>query len=250
MTASPLPASNDDDAPIAAAVARLMDALAGAPKTWPGVHVAGETDDRLHGDPVTLHVAMTMADPANAPVRHLMVFGAGSAAWELGLLATHARGATACTIVEHDPDTVREILQRQCLLEPALSSRWCSLTVAPLVLRRHEHWEGPVYRHAEIVLAREEPADVILVYGPPRELGGRRAMLLQALTFARRGTIILLPGLGRQEHRDISALLERRRDLAGRIDCSTSRNRRLAAVAFQPLAPADLTPTTSPASLV
>ena len=59
------------------------------------------------------------------------------------------------------------------------------------VLELHAGSLVPVYDDGMTTATVPYPADLIVIHGPPRELGGRAGMLPQALTYARRGSIVL-----------------------------------------------------------
>ena len=161
-------------------------------------------------------VRMVAALAALGQTRHLMAFGDGGDLREFAALAAQGHGAISCSLVHHDPDLLRVSLADDFL--PFVRSRWCSFSVAPLVLRR---WRGnllPVYREAEIVTAVTGPADVIVISGPPATLGGRRGAIVQALRFSRPGTILLLPARSREDRLALASFLDRQPDLVITID--------------------------------
>ena len=233
-----------DSREISHAAELLVEALAIAPAVWPGTRFPGSGDPACAADPATLHVAMQVA--AARTSAHLLVFGGGAGAWELGALAAESDGATVCSIVDHDPDALRTANLPDPFPRPPKEpfpltrSRWCAISPAPLVLRQFDRHIVPVYRHAEIILARDVPANVIVAYGPPPGLGGRHGILLQALTFAQPGSIVLLPGLSEVEQAAIADLLAVLPGLAGLVDYSSTGIRRLAAITFRALDPGAL----------
>jgi hypothetical protein len=121
--------------------------------------------------------------------RHVMLFGSGPTTELLALLG-FADGRLAVTTFEHDPWAARELLSHA---DPfAINYRWFAFCLCPLVLRRCQGQAVPVYDDGMAVPVVPFPADLVLIDGPPRELGGRQGMMYQALAYARAGSLILL----------------------------------------------------------
>ncbi len=72
-----------------------------------------------------------------------------------------------------------------------------ALQLAPIVAREYAGKSLPVYHLDPTLLARSEPADLVVIDGPPAALGGREGMLYQAMDHARPGTLIVLDDANR-----------------------------------------------------
>ena len=118
-----------------------------------------------------------------------MEFGCGPTTELIGLLG-RAYGRMEVTTIEHDPWAANELLS---LIGPFVTNyRWYSFYLCPLVLRRCFGTPRPVYDDGMGVPMVPHPADLVLINGPPNELGGRGGTMYQALKYAGTGTIILL----------------------------------------------------------
>lgn len=225
---------NHGDLPpeVAAGAERLVDALADASFAIADVPEL-PSESRPSRDPYLHRAALAVARADDT--RNVLVFGIEPASWDFAHVAAGRGGATACTLVDHDPDMMAR--QFFAVPEQISRSRWVALSAAPLVLRMHCGNTAATYRHKEIQLARDEPADLIVVNGPPVGLGGRLGMVWQALTFARPGSIVLFPALTEREHAAITGLLARDPSLAGKIDCGGDGLHRVAVVCFRRLPP-------------
>lgn len=182
--------------------------------------------------------SIALACAAAGNLRHMLAFGANAPAWRIATLAPATSGGIACSVVDHDLDAVNKATERVPV--DILVARQFTISVAPLVLREFDGRLLPVYRQVEILPARDVPADILLVDGPPPELGGRVGTAVQALTFARPGSIVLLPGLSERERADITDTLARRRSLASIVVDRAGDLPLLAAVVLRPLSPETL----------
>jgi hypothetical protein len=143
--------------------------------------------------------------------RHVIEFGCGPATELLARLGLE-HGRMAVTTFEHDPWVASEIIAAANPL--AVNYRWFSFCICPLVARRCGEALVPVYDDRMVLPTVPHPADLIVVSGPPRALGGRGGMLYQALKYSRSGTIVLLLDVRAEEDSSVEAWV---RDLAGHL---------------------------------
>ncbi len=121
--------------------------------------------------------------------RHVIEFGCGASTELLALLGFD-HGRMAVTTFEHDPWAARELLS---VSNPfAINYRWFAFCLCPLVARLCDGSMLPVYDDGMTTPTVPYPADLLIVNGPPRELGGRGGTIYQALGFARPGTLLLM----------------------------------------------------------
>ena len=121
--------------------------------------------------------------------RHVIELGCGPSTELLARLGME-HGRMAVTTFEHDPWVAAEIIAAASPL--AVNYRWFSFCICPLVARRCGEALVPVYDDRMVQPTAPYPADLIVVNGPPLELGGRGGMFDQALKYARSGTLLLL----------------------------------------------------------
>lgn len=164
--------------------------------------------------------------------RHVIEFGSGATTELLAQLGFD-HGRMAVTTFEHDPWAAREVLQHANPF--AINYRWFAFCLCPLVARRIAGTLVPVYDDGMTTATVPYPADLIVIHGPPRELGGRAGMLPQALTYARRGSIVLLLDARSEEEDAIGGWLN---NLAAHLRFSPPGllGRHLAFIVREPLA--------------
>lgn len=174
------------DEPIAGAERRLRDAFATAPAL-----ALPRLETILNGvcaeDVETLRLVAALVREI-AP-RHVVVFGC-DAACELLALLGFEDGRLAVTVYEHDPWAAEEWINAASPF--AINYRWFSFCICPLVARPCGGALRPVYDDGMTLPVVPHPADLILINGPPDELGGRGGVIYQALSHAREGTIVLV----------------------------------------------------------
>ena len=148
------------------------------------------TDDGWAMAPDALRFLSSLA--RHLKPRHILEFGSGHSTRVL------ARACPRCAIssVDHDP-------------EFALKKK---AQVAPLVARDCGGKILPVYLLDPKRFASRRPVDLVVIDGPPVNLGGREGTLYQAMDFARAGTIVLLDDAGRAEEK---AILQRWQESLG-----------------------------------
>lgn len=143
--------------------------------------------------------------------RHVIEFGCGPAT-ELLAQMGFDHGRLAVTTFEHDPWAAREVLLHANPF--AINYRWFSFCLCPLVARRIGGALAPVYDDGLTTSTVSYPADLLVIQGPPKELGGRAGMLYQALKYARSGSVLLLLDVRAEEEQLIDAWMD---DLAGHL---------------------------------
>lgn len=126
--------------------------------------------------------------------RHVLEFGSGLSTRALSRACPRA----AISSVDHDPEfAARKTAQ-----------------IAPLVARDCGGKILPVYHLDAERFASRRPADLVVIDGPPVNLGGREGILYQAMDFMRPGTIVLLDDAGRAEEK---AVLKRWQESLGNV---------------------------------
>jgi hypothetical protein len=98
------------------------------------------------------------------------------------------------TSFEHDP-LFRDQLWKA--LEQAGMANVAEVNLAPLVMRKIGERLLPVYHIDETFVV--EPAQIILIDGPPSKLGGRQGTLYLAMNWAEPGAIVLLDDAERDD---------------------------------------------------
>lgn len=121
--------------------------------------------------------------------RHVIALGCDASAELLALLGFE-HGRMAVTVFEHDPWAAEELIQTANAF--AVNYRWFAFCLCPLVARYCGDILCPVYDDGMVVPVAPHPADLVIISGPPAELGGRSGMIYQALKYARAGTIVLV----------------------------------------------------------
>ena len=171
-------------------VVRSREALLSALDDAPGVDLSflpafpaegGREADYLR----FLHALVLTLQP-----RHVLEFGSGASTAVLAHAAVSS-GDCAVSSVEHDP---RAFAQTSARLENGVP---VTLQLAPLVARVRAGRLGPSYLADSSLFASSQPADLVLVGGPPEILGGRATMLPVALEYAQCGSIVLFDDGGR-----------------------------------------------------
>jgi hypothetical protein len=121
--------------------------------------------------------------------RHVISLGCDASAELLALLGFE-HGRMAVTVFEHDPWAAEELIQTANAL--AVNYRWFAFCLCPLVARYCGNDLLPVYDDGMVIPVAPYPADLVVINGPPAELGGRSGMFYQALKYSRPGTIVLV----------------------------------------------------------
>ena len=129
--------------------------------------------------------------------RQILEFGSGLSTRVLVWACARLDEESRLTSVDHDPEFI-DLTRADLPAVPGGSTP--RLVLAPIVARRFVGRTQPTY--ALPPEAREwGPADLVLIDGPPRALGGREGVLYQVMEFARPGTLVLLDDAGRAEER-------------------------------------------------
>ena len=125
--------------------------------------------------------------------RHIVEFGSGRST---SMFARYCRRSGNCRVTsfEHDPMFRDQLLTQ---LELAGLQDVAKVNLAPLVMRKIGEQLLPVYQiDATLVV---EPAQIILIDGPPLKLGGRQGTLYLAMNWAEPGTVVLLDDAERDD---------------------------------------------------
>lgn len=140
--------------------------------------------------PVDLETLQLIASLAGevAP-RHVVMLGSSPVTEVLALLG-FAHGRMVVTCYEHDPWAAEEWLN---VASPfAINYRWFAFCLCPLVARRCDGVVRPVYDDRMTRPLAPIPADLVIVEGPPRELGGRMGAIYQVLAATRAGATVVV----------------------------------------------------------
>src|SRR4051794_31280295 len=130
--------------------------------------------------------------------KHVIEFGAGLSTKVLARACVQMNSPCAITSIDHDPefgisDTRKYVESSKDL---TLASQ-----IAPLVARDYGGKLLPTYFWDTTKLASKVPADLVLIDGPPVNLGGREGVLYQVMQFCKSGTIVLLDDASRGAER-------------------------------------------------
>lgn len=175
-----------DDAHLTLARAWLSAALDRRAEV-PLPHMESTAHAAFPADLETLRLIASLV--AEVAPRHVVTFGC-SPVTELLALLGFEHGRMVVTCFEHDPWAAEEWL---LLASPyAINYRWFAFRVCPLVARRCGGEVLPVYDDRMTVPLAPWPADLVIIEGPPPELGGRAGIIYQALKEARPGSLLLL----------------------------------------------------------
>jgi len=132
--------------------------------------------------------------------RHIVEFGSGLSTRVLAWACAVSELRCRITSIDHDPEFIGHTaveLASQNIKVPVAS------VLAPLVARTFDGQPMPVYYVQPRQFASGRRADLVIVDGPPRALGGREGTLHQTMGFARPGTILLLDDASRVEERRV-----------------------------------------------
>lgn len=115
------------------------------------------------------------------------------------VLSRAGAGLPSCVIssVDHDPQYNWEVDGAK--LEPGGAP--VTFQLAPLVVREFGGKLVGAYAIDAAKLATREPVDLVVIDGPPVNLGGREGTLYQVMDYARAGTVVLLDDSKRPEER-------------------------------------------------
>ena len=134
--------------------------------------------------------------------QHILELGSGVSTRVMAWACTAEQSRCHITSVDHDfelMDLVTAKLPRDNDTEPV------TYVHAPLVARQCAGVSLPMYSIRPDQLACAKPADLVVVDGPPRALGGRAGMLQQAMHHARSGSLLLLDDANRSDERKVLA---------------------------------------------
>jgi predicted O-methyltransferase YrrM len=126
---------------------------------------------------------------------HVLELGSGASTRVLARAIGQLDPPGHVTSVDHDPEFVAST-RRQ--IEADGTAHLVGLQLAPLVVRSRFDTLVPVYGWNRAAFVSAEPADVVLIDGPPSVLGGRQGALYQVLEASREGTLILLDDASRK----------------------------------------------------
>lgn len=144
--------------------------------------------------------------------RHVVEMGAGLSTRVLAAAGERLTPPSAISSIDHDPE-----FGPGPAVELAKKSR-CKVAFqfAPAVVRDCGGKLLPVYHFTRSKLASKRPADLVVIDGPPVNLGGREGTLYQLMAVARPGTLVLLDDADRASER--AALCHWRENLGDAIE--------------------------------
>jgi predicted O-methyltransferase YrrM len=178
--------------------ARAVGAREGIDLTWAG-------DDLADGWALPADaLALLMALVREMAPRHVLEFGSGLSTRALARASSLLPRPCMISSIDHDPAFSVRAAER---VRADGLAHLVRFQAAPLVVRRFRG-QGPAlptYLVDVDLLASPDPADLVLIDGPPSMLGGRAGILLQALDHCRPGTTVLLDDANRPEEQEALA---------------------------------------------
>jgi predicted O-methyltransferase YrrM len=129
---------------------------------------------------------------------HVIEFGAGLSTKVLARACVQMNSPCAITSIDHDPEF--GVSDTRSIVESSKNLTLAS-QIAPLVARDYGGKLLPTYFWDPAKFAAKSPADLVVIDGPPVDLGGREGVLYQVLEFCRPGTLILLDDASRGSER-------------------------------------------------
>lgn len=129
--------------------------------------------------------------------RHVLEMGSGLSTRLLAREAAALGNGCAISSVDHDPQYNWATSGGDSVGE----TKNVAFHLAPLVVREFGGKLCGAYLIQPDKLASKEPVDLVVIDGPPVNLGGREATLYQVMDYARPGTIVLLDDSKRPEER-------------------------------------------------
>lgn len=159
--------------------------------------------------------------------QHILEFGSGLSTRVLAWACGSIKSPCSITSVDHDPE-----FSQAAASELSKQKVKCSVTYnfAPLIARECAGKTMPMYKLDEIRLASSQPADLIVIDGPPNCLGGREGTLYQAMTFSRPGTLVLLDDANRSDEKQAVTMWQDTFDEAIEVNFLPGFTRGLAAI--------------------
>jgi predicted O-methyltransferase YrrM len=130
--------------------------------------------------------------------RHVLEMGSGLSTRLLAREAAALGNGCVISSVDHDPQYNWETSPRESADGSAAN---VAFHLAPLVVREFGGKLGGAYLIRPDKLASKAPVDLVVIDGPPVNLGGREATLYQVMDYARPGTLVLLDDSKRPEER-------------------------------------------------
>lgn len=127
---------------------------------------------------------------------HVMEFGSGLSTRAFAWAGAELDESCRITSIDHDPvfgrGTIDQLEFQQCKAQ-------VQLQISPLVLRDCAGMLAPMYFIDKSKIDVGDPVDLVLIDGPPKDLGGRLGTLFQIMDFARSGTLVLLDDANRPD---------------------------------------------------
>src|SRR3954470_501145 len=129
--------------------------------------------------------------------RHVLEMGSGLSTKLLAREVVTLGDGGAISSIDHDPQYNWE----SSCAESSDKAANVAFHLAPLVVREFGGKLCGAYLIQPDKLASKEPVDLVVIDGPPVNLGGREATLYQVMDYARAGTVVLLDDSKRPEER-------------------------------------------------
>ncbi len=146
---------------------------------------------------------------AAARPRVVVEFGSGASTAALARACAALDPPAGLVALENDPEFMR---RTAAILEEAGVADHALLVAAPVVARRRNGRYVPVYHLGANDRPWSDPADLVVLDGPPLPLGGREGALDQALHAARPGAIVVLDDARRDSEQSLLARALRRHE--------------------------------------
>lgn len=132
--------------------------------------------------------------------RHIIEMGSGLSSRVLAKACAPLKPRCAISSIDHDPE-FGPIAAREFQEQVGSLGVKAKFQTAPIVARLYGGKILPVYHLAANRLSTKRPADLLVIDGPPVNLGGREGTLYQAMELTRPGTLVLLDDANRNEER-------------------------------------------------
>jgi predicted O-methyltransferase YrrM len=185
-------AADHDDNPARFDADRVLREAAGVDLSW---IVPPPTADGWTLAPDALRF-VTAAVRSLRP-RHVLEMGSGLSTRLLAREAAALGNGCVVSSIDHDPQYNWETSRSDSPEDGAN----VTFHLAPLVVREFGGKLCGAYLVRPDKLASKEPVDLVVIDGPPVNLGGREATLYQVMDYARPGTVVLLDDSKRPEER-------------------------------------------------
>ena len=140
----------------------------------------------------TLRVMVSLVEQLKPS--HILEFGVGLSTRVLAQAMARLEHTCRLSCVDHDAAYIRSAREEL----PGEFREGVRMQLAPLIVRQLGWRNLPLYDLRPEELSSSVPVDLALIDGPPETLGGREGTLYQLMSFARKGTIVVLDDANRE----------------------------------------------------